>query len=167
MLGRTKMKRRIVIAFLGTLLIAVAAGATVAVTAAADSEKAGEKGKVIRLVGCGEPPPAGQAEIDLPGPDRVGDLLVGSGDVCDPDGNKVGFFRSTCVWNFDDGVLCTNHTTLEGRGDIVTMQSGHPPSGPVVTEAVVGGTGEFRNSRGEARVDFSAGPPKVTIRLIG
>ena len=120
---------------------------------------------MIRLVACGGPPD--QADIDLPGPDDVGDLLIGTGDMCGPAGNKVGFVRFTCVFNFGTGVMCTNQTTLEGRGDIVTMQSGDPAKGPMVTEAVVGGTGEFRNSRGEATVDFSAGPPKVTIRLIG
>lgn len=160
------MSKRMLIAA-AVVLIAATSGATFAVTAAADSDKASEKGKVIRLVACGEPPPAGQAEIDFPGPDEVGDLLVGTGDMCDPDGNKVGFVRFTCVFNFGTGVMCINQTTLEGRGDIVTAQSGDPAAGPVATEAVVGGTGEFRNSRGESQVDFSAGPPKVTIRLIG
>ncbi|MGH7539601.1 MAG: hypothetical protein ACRELC_01235 [Gemmatimonadota bacterium] len=156
------MSKRLLIAA-AVVLVAATSGATFAVTAAADSRAEG-KGKLIRLVACGD---LDQEDIDLPGPGQVGDLRVGTADFCNAAGSEVGFVRFTCVFNVGTGVMCTNHLTLDGRGQIVTMQSGDPAEGPMVTEAVVGGTGEFRNSRGEATVDFSAGPPKVTIRLIG
>ncbi len=112
--------------------------------------------------------PAGAEQIDLgaSGP-SAGEMLVGRADLYQG-GRKVGFARFTCVFNIGTGVMCTNHNTLFGRGQIVSQQSGDPSRGPVVIEAVTGGTGEFRNARGQARVDFTNPEAvRITIRLIG
>lgn len=161
------MSKRVLIAGL-TVLIALGVAATLAVSASADDDRKARGGKVIRLEACGEHE---EANFDLPNAadvsPQVGDHFVGWTELCKRGGDEpIGFARFTCTWNFN-GVMCTNHNTLKGRGQIVTMQSADPSAGPVAVEPVVGGTGEFRNSRGQARVDFSAGPPKITIRLIG
>lgn len=62
--------------------------------------------------------------------------------------------------------MSTNHNTLPDRGQIVSQQSGDPGVGPVVVEAITGGTGEFRNARGQVRVEFGPETVRITIRVI-
>ena len=119
-------------------------------------------GKTIVLTGG--PPTTEEIDLGAPGP-SPGDMLVGRADLFQ-NGAKVGFARFTCVFNIGTGVMCTNHATLSGRGQIVSQQSGDPSKGPVVIEAITGGTGEFRNARGQVRADFSEGL-RLTFRVIG
>ena len=108
-------------------------------------------GKTFTLTGK----PAGNEEIDLgaPGP-SPGDMLVGRAELF-RGAKKVGSARFTCIFNLGTGVMCTNHAHLFGRGQIVSQQSGDPSKGPVVIDAITGGTGEFRKARGQVRADFS------------
>lgn len=142
----------------------VVAGLALAMSALAAG--GGNGGRTIELTGCPDSLVREQIDLGAAGP-SPGDLLVGRTDLCQGE-KKVGFVRFTCVSNIGTGVMCTNHNTLSGRGQIVSQQSGNPAEGPVVVEAVTGGTGEFRNARGQVRVDFAnPGGPRITIRLIG
>lgn len=120
-------------------------------------------GKTIKLV-SGLPT---SEEIDLgdPGP-SAGDMVVGRANVFNLENKKVGFARFTCVSNVGTGGMCTNHLTLFKRGQIVSQQSNSPADGPVVFQPITGGTGEFRNARGQVRADFSEGL-RLTYRVIG
>lgn len=136
-----------------------------AFTVSALAAGSGNGGKTVELTAGGDVVRE-QVDLGAPGP-SVGDMLVGRTDLFQ-DGKKVGFARFTCVFNAGTGVMCTNHNTLLGRGQIVSQQSGDPTEGPVVVEAITGGTGEFRNARGQVRVDFSnASGPRITMRLVG
>lgn len=148
---------------MATILGVAALALGLAVTGLAAS--GGNGGKTIELTGCAGSLASEQIDLGATGP-SPGDMLVGRTDLCQ--GSKVGFARFTCVFNIGSGVMCTNHNTLSGRGQIVSQQSGDPTEGPLVVEAVTGGTGEFRNARGQVRVDFSnPGGPRITIRLLG
>jgi hypothetical protein len=119
-------------------------------------------GKTIVLTGG--PPTQEEIDVGEPGP-SPGDILVGRADLFKK-GKKAGFARFTCIFNVGTGVQCTNHAHLFGRGQIVSQQSGDPTKGPIVIEPITGGTGEFRNARGQVRVDFSEGL-RLTFRVIG
>ena len=112
---------------------------------------------------------AGQrTEVDVgPTGPSPGDLLVGNVELFE-DGRKVGSGHFTCVRNFEPYVMCTNHTALDGRGEIVSQQRGNPSAGPVVVEPIIGGTGEFKDARGEVTADFSdPAEAKLEFRLSG
>lgn len=152
------MRNLRLVTILGASVLAL--GLTVSALAAGSENG----GKTIELIAGGD---VVREPIDLgaPGP-SIGDMLVGRTDLLQG-GRKVGFARFTCVFNAGAGVMCTNHNTLLGRGQIVSQQSGDPTAGPVVVEAITGGTGEFRNARGQVRVDFSnPSGPRITIKLV-
>src|SRR5918995_2827983 len=146
--------------------IVVVPGVLVAVLVLSGLAAGGGKGKGgKRIVLVGGPPTQEEIDVGEAGP-SAGDMLVGRADMLNRKGKKVGFVRFTCVFNVGTGAMCTNHLRLAGRGQIVSQRSANLAGGPVVVEAITGGTGEFRNARGQVRVDFSQGPPTITIRLL-
>ena len=86
------------------------------------------------------------------------------GDIFDPDtGDLIGKFHCW-GWFFDGGAVVSQEWELFGRGKIQVQ--GVEDDGP---RAVTGGTGDFRNVRGEITgADLSAFPDfTATFKLIG
>jgi hypothetical protein len=149
-------------------------------------------GGVALATGDGSGPPGRDGDrrerivlLDREGEDtavvNVGDSAEGPGDYLvfrddllsgGKSQTKVGDNFIICVNQFPPaGAQCEGVARLEGRGDI-TFQ-GLVPRDPaeVFNIAVTGGTGDFRNVRGEATVELvSEVPPhtqRYTINLIG
>lgn len=103
----------------------------------------------------------------------AGDTFTARDDLFDAKGGKkVGDAFIHCVLQFGTPPVsqCDVVARLDGRGDITL--SGLVPAAEVpFTLAVTGGTGEFRNARGQALVEVvDAGPPftqRVTVELRG
>jgi hypothetical protein len=100
-----------------------------------------------------------------------GDLYVFSDDVffaSDP-ANKVGRADGRCTLIDPSSARfgCTIITSLP-KGDITTEGTLVNVSGVTSTGAVTGGTGDFRNARGEGVLELGPpqGPHRVTFRLI-
>jgi hypothetical protein len=113
--------------------------------------------------------PGGEPYLSDPGGDgpSPGDVMVGLFDLFADEARQtpIGSGRFTCTWNVV-GVMCTNHLSLDGRGQLVIQQSGSPADGPTVTESVIGGTGEFRSARGDAHTDFTRQPEGIVKTVI-
>jgi len=138
---------------------ALAAGGMTAL-AAQGSDGTGNGG-VLHLVEQGEaqnvfPPPSG-------GP--VGTRFVFSSGVYDTDGNRIGHDGADCVQVNPDGTFHCVISVQLPQGEISVAGLAN---GPDNVFAVTGGTGAYRNARGEARaIDTEPGRAEVTIRLIG
>jgi hypothetical protein len=103
----------------------------------------------------------------LPAPSGapIGDRLVFSSHLYDEHGNSVGRDGADCTTtNTDGSAECTISVAL-ADGEL-TFQG--LARGTDNTFAVTGGTGSYRNARGEARaVDVQPGQANLTITLIG
>jgi hypothetical protein len=107
-------------------------------------------------------PDAEQKQIDLGkrGP-SLGDLFVFSGPVQNRSGEEVGRIDGQCTTTSAPGPsaeqrqLCVVNTTFENRNgaEIDTQGVGRVEAEDVVL-AVTGGTGFYRNARGQATFDF-------------
>jgi Allene oxide cyclase barrel like domain len=141
---------------IGTV-VAVAAGVA-AVSARGD---AGSDDGVIRIVERLEaqnviPPPSG-------GP--VGTRYVFSSGIYDTAGNRIGRDGADCVQTNPDGTFHCVISVVLPDGEL-TFQG--IARGTESDFAITGGTGAYRNARGEAHaIDTEPGRAEVTIRVIG
>jgi hypothetical protein len=111
---------------------------------------------------------------------NVGDSAVGPGDYnvfrydVFSEGNKqtkVGNSFVICVIQFPPaGFQCEVVTQLEGRGELTLLGVTAADISEDFKVAVTGGTGDFRNARGEATIELLSQDPfiqRATIDLIG
>jgi hypothetical protein len=106
--------------------------------------------------------------IDLgePGP-SPGDPVVVKDGVQRPDGSAAGVLRQVCTIVDPGASVFTS--SFECSGSIVlpegtlVLQGPFVPSAPEQTQAVTGGTGEFRTAQGDAVI--RAEDDQITIRL--
>ncbi len=98
-----------------------------------------------------------------PGDASQGPFYVSGTIFADGTSMEIGEFH--CWGYFAQGgsiVVVSQEFNLDGRGKIQTQ--GIENDG---ARAVVGGTGDFRNVRGEAEVEFTASGFTASFRLIG
>jgi hypothetical protein len=134
---------------------------TAAATAAAEAA-ANAKG-VTRLVLIArfveqtfiDAPPAGQ--------ENPGDTILFTEDLRTPGGRLVGHDQARCTLMFRQESFCEASAVLRGRGQIV-VEGVFAFTRPRPVLAVVGGTGEFRNARGQ--VFILPGPTEEETRLV-
>jgi hypothetical protein len=117
---------------------------TAAATAAAEH---GAKG-ATRLVVIARPAPGEDQLVDVgPAGDSPGDYVVFAEDLITPAGRPVGHDQSQCKLMFRDEVSCQGSFIFDGKGQIIV----EGVLGETLnTLAVTGGTGRFRNARGQA-----------------
>ena len=100
----------------------------------------------------------GAAPSTIPSPREVGDRWYLREEVTEH-GRRVGYTAVDCVVLFNEDLLCTNVTALDGRGDLMghgLIRGGARLGGnPVFDMAVTGGTHEFANARGDVHLSYS------------
>lgn len=102
----------------------------------------------------------------------VGDQFIFSGRLVTPGitARRVGRIGGYCVLDNlqRHASECTMTAVLAGRGQIsVQGEQIGTPNPHTVTNAIVGGTGEFRNARGQVRQRFVSPPLRdLTFQLI-
>ena len=105
-------------------------------------------------------------DLGEPGP-SMGDQIVSHDVLLDETGQQVGHDGVSCIVTDPSGpeAECTATFAVPG-GQITTQFLNSPP--PVKRAAVTGGTGAYRNARGEAvLVERGDGTGTVTFHLIG
>jgi hypothetical protein len=134
-----------------------AAAATAAAEAAASAKGVTRLVLIARLVD--------ETFIDLPpvGQDNPGDSILFTEDLFTPGGRRVGHDQVRCTLMFRQESFCEASGVLRGRGQIV-VEGASAFTGPRPSLAVVGGTGEFRNARGQ--VFILPGPTPEETRLV-
>ena len=87
--------------------------------------------------------------MDVPpvGQDNVGDSFVFTEDLFTPGGRLVGHDQVHCTLMFRQELFCEASAVLSARDEIVAEGVIGAEQRPVL--AVVGGTGRFRNARGQ------------------
>jgi hypothetical protein len=137
--------------------------ALVAMPAAAASGKSRTKTITIRAsselaqVHLVDNPPSG---------DSVGDVLIFTERLLDPDGNVIGSDAATCTRLFDQRSLCTGTYTLP-RGEIM-VQLLQPGLGATLTytQAITGGTGRYARATGTVTVDQQPTGDQFTFQVV-
>ena len=106
-------------------------------------------------------------DLGEPGP-SMGDQIVAHDVLVDKSGKQVGHDGVSCIFTDPNGgpeAECTGTFAL-ADGQIATQFLNTPPA--VKHFAVTGGTGAYRNVRGEAvLVEHGDGTGTVTFKLIG
>ena len=102
--------------------------------------------------------------VDVPpvGQENVGDSFLFTEDLFTPAGRAVGHDQVRCTLMFRQEVFCEASAVLNGRDEIVAEGVIGAEQRPVL--AVVGGTGRFRNARGQ--VFILPGPTEEETRLV-
>jgi hypothetical protein len=139
---------------------AQAAAATDAAEAAAKAKHTTRLVLILRGVEFRnfDAPPVGGAE----GP---GDTTLATFDAFTPGGRHVGHTEARFTTMFRDEIFAEVTILLDGRGQILLEGiAGPPETDPQPVVAVVGGTGEFRNARGQ--VVRLPGPTPDEIKLV-
>jgi hypothetical protein len=95
----------------------------------------------------------------------LGDVFVLSADILDDHGNVIGRDGGACTTTSQDGTVVCNLAVRLPGGELTVAGLAN---GPDNVFAITGGTGIYRNARGEAHaVDTSPLTSNVTISLIG
>ena len=133
-----------------------AAAATAAAEAAAKAKDVTRLVLIARFVEetLVDVPPAGQ--------ENVGDSFLFTEDLFTPAGRAVGHDQVRCTLMFRQEVFCEASAVLSGRDEIVVEGVIGAEQRPVL--AVVGGTGRFRNARGQ--VFILPGATEEETRLV-
>jgi len=102
--------------------------------------------------------------VDVPpvGEENVGDSFLFTEDLFTPAGRPVGHDQVRCTLMFRQEVFCEASAVLNGRDEIVAEGVIGAEQRPVL--AVVGGTGRFRNARGQ--VFILPGATEEETRLV-
>jgi allene oxide cyclase len=102
--------------------------------------------------------------VDVPpvGQDNPGDSFLFTGDLFTPGGRPVGHDQVRCTLMFRQEIFCEASAVLSGRDEIVVEGVIGAEQRPVL--AVVGGTGRFRNARGQ--VFILPGATEEETRLV-
>ncbi len=141
-------------------IVAVAALASLALGAVATSSAAIPTPRSISVL-------ARTIDSKVIGPGlNAGDVWILRGTVYNKQGKAAGVARTQCTLNFGKTGLCTMSFYFTDRGHIIL----HGPvplqrSAPVWL-AVVGGTGKYRNARGEAHVTLGRKTARAAIELL-
>ena len=127
-----------------------AAAATAAAEAATKAKHATRLVLILRPVDARDfaAPPVG-------GPEGLGDTTLATFDAFTPGGRRVGHTQARFTMMFRDEIFAEVSVLLNGRGQIL-FEGIAGLTDPQPNLAVVGGTGEFRNARGEV---LSVPPP--------
>jgi hypothetical protein len=106
-----------------------------------------------------------EVPVDVPpvGQENVGDSFLFTEDLFTPGGRRVGHDQARCTLMFRQEAFCEASAVLRGRGQIVA-EGVFAFTRPRPVLAVVGGTGEFRNARGQ--VFILPGPTEEETRLV-
>ncbi len=133
-----------------------AAAATAAAEAAAKAKDVTRLVLIARFVE--------ETLVDVPpvGQENVGDSFLFTEDLLTPAGRAVGHDQVRCTLMFRQEVFCEASAVLNGRDEIVAEGVIGAEQRPVL--AVVGGTGRFRNARGQ--VFILPGPTEEETRLV-
>lgn len=132
-------------------------------TTAAAAEAAGKAKDVTRLVLIVRSVDEFQVDVPPEGEENPGDSALVTEDAFTPTGRRVGHnqVRFTVMFRQEDFVEAT--FVLQGRGQIVVEGAfSFTEQRPAL--AVVGGTGEFRNARGQMFV--LPGPTPEETKLV-
>ena len=135
-----------------------AAAATAAAEAAAKAEHVTRLVLIARFVEQTfiNAPPAAQDN-------NPGDTILFTEDLRTPGGRRVGHDQVRCTLMFRQESFCEASAVLRGRGQIVA-EGVFAFTRPRPVLAVVGGTGEFRNARGQLFI--LPGPTEEETRLV-
>lgn len=133
-----------------------AAAATAAAEAAAKAKDVTRLVLIARFVE--------ETLVDVPpvGQENVGDSFLFTEDLFTPAGRAVGHDQVRCTLMFRQEVFCEASAVLNGRDEIVAEGVIGAEQRPVL--AVVGGTGRFRNARGQ--VFILPGATEEETRLV-
>ncbi len=95
---------------------------------------------------------AGDVDTGRSGP-TPGDYYVFQERLTAPDGSQLGTDGARCmlVWLNARSTICDGSFLVQGRGQIDVYGVFSRTSGPPVL-AITGGTGDFQNARGQARI---------------
>jgi hypothetical protein len=134
---------------------------TAAATAAA--EAAAKAKDVTRLVLIARQVDFQDLDVPPVGQENPGDTFLFTEDLFTPGGRLVGHDQARCTLMFRQEAFCEASAVLRGRGQIV-VEGVFAFTRPRPVLAVVGGTGEFRNARGQ--VFILPGPTPEETRLV-
>jgi allene oxide cyclase len=133
-----------------------------AATAAAAAEAAAKAKDVTRLVLIARFVEETLVDVPPAGQENVGDSFLFTEDLFTPAGQAVGHDQVRCTLMFRQEVFCEASAVLSGRDEIVVEGVIGAEQRPVL--AVVGGTGRFRNARGQ--VFILPGQTEEETRLV-
>jgi hypothetical protein len=156
-------KTALVVGFTGLLLTVVVGGWSWSKSASSDNVR----GRRMMSFQLHATIAADVIDVGDPGT-SVGDEVITSGRVLQRWVDEVGFFGQVCTATQESfrRVICSTTVVLSGRGRLVLEGTARTQTTRRV-EAVTGGTGEFRNARGQAWVTpISAATTKVRVLLI-
>jgi hypothetical protein len=152
------MRARIVAAAIA--VVAVALGVTALAVAARNGPEA-RKATVLemtwKLVAA--------EDVDVGAEGRgPGDMLIRRFEIL-VRGEPAGSGQTSCILNVEPFVMCVHQLALTRRGTLATVHLGdQSDEGEQVPDAIIGGTGEFRNAGGEVTFDFSG--PGTDLRVV-
>lgn len=95
-----------------------------------------------------------------------GDRLYVRAEIPDEDGGSAGHALAICEQFSPKFVViyCDNEVHIFGRGTILASGFQNIAGPPIVVDPILGGTGEFKNARGQVTLNFAEGT--VTIELL-
>ncbi|MGH2682895.1 MAG: hypothetical protein ACRDIX_06650 [Actinomycetota bacterium] len=156
------MNRRTLLGVVAALLLGLLTLGTTGIPAGAEDETVGQTTAETFVMYGGE---RHFRSLDLArrGPSRFDRLYVWGKMYSDEERQtQVGRVRAICEWFTTRRPYCTNEAEIDGRGKILSA-SFQDIRQPGFTDAILGGTGDFRAARGQVIVDFTTGT--ITVEL--